>query len=89
MRTKRPYLIAPGCDLWVEYVDWLRHRLTCVGFKPVEVCNNDYHHATEIMELLAADKGIVIDIDGSLAIVRRHGGTCDCRIIDITASAAS
>ena len=87
MASIKPHLIIPGRELWDEFFASLHARLTCVKFKPAEMCSDDHRHATEMMQMLATEKGITIDIDGSLAVMRRHGGVCDCKILDIAVNA--
>jgi len=86
--VERPHLIVPGRSLWDEFLAALRQQLTCTRLKPCDACSDDYRHATDVMQFMAVEKGVVIDIDSSLAAMRRRGGMCDCRILDIEETAA-
>ena len=81
--------IRSHTEHWHEFVNELHARLVCVGYTPAQMCGGDFRHAVAMIEYLAASKGVIIDIDGSIAVMRARGGACDCKILDIGAVPAS
>jgi hypothetical protein len=66
-------ILTPSSNRWYEFGDMLFQRLGC---DLPGLCNGDYHHAKTATALMGG-----IDIEGSVAYFKKHGGYCDCEIL--------